>query len=161
MPYKLQAAAVLADYGHVSRALQYCSTLDAGLRAAAAAAAASSASRDQQAGIPPSLILMANQLEGLRERLATHAAAHNIKVGLLVKKIEVSGLCWVLSAQGGSGCRWMWPRTTSRWAVGVSDYLECSLAAEGVATHACTVHVSLLALFMCWRLHRVCVHACT
>lgn len=93
MPYKLQAAAVLADYGHVSRALQYCSALDAGLRAAAQAAA-SSGSRDQQAGIPPSLILMANQLEGLRERLATHAAAHNIKVrGGVACLLRV---CWVL-----------------------------------------------------------------
>lgn len=78
MPYKLQLAANLADYGHVSRALQYCSTLDAALRAAAQAG--STGSRDAQSGIPPSLILMANQLEGLRERLSVHAAAHNIKV---------------------------------------------------------------------------------
>jgi hypothetical protein len=54
------------------------STLDSALRAAAQAGGAGG--RDAQSGIPPSLILMANQLEGLRERLSVHAAAHNIKV---------------------------------------------------------------------------------
>lgn len=77
LPYKLQLAAVLADCGQVSRALQYCSNIDAALRAAAAQAGSSSST---PSGIPPSLMVMASQLEALRERLSTHAAAHNIKV---------------------------------------------------------------------------------
>lgn len=76
LPYKLQLAAVLADYGQVSRALHYCALVDTAIRAAVA----SKGGPASTGGIPPFLLVMTSQLESLRERLSVHAAAHNIKV---------------------------------------------------------------------------------
>lgn len=67
LPLKLLAAAALAERGCVSEALCYCGALEKAMRL------------DKERP-PPCLGITAAQLLELRDRLAGHAAAHNLKV---------------------------------------------------------------------------------
>lgn len=67
VPYKLQFACQLADLGHIGKAVHYCAAIEACLKPFGAK-------------LPPQLLVCVAQTEQLRERLAAHAAAYNIKV---------------------------------------------------------------------------------
>ena len=105
LPFKLQLAGLLAEYGQVAKALHYCTAVEAAIRALSGGAG--------RGGLPPgNLMLLAGQVELMRERLVQHAQICKIKVasnestlGKLGRLVDrtINNVLWGGGAGGGTG----------------------------------------------------------